>query len=134
MSAVPSVCHFTQKKRGFVHHYLITIEIPVSHSLYLAFHLTSHAPQILIPSLFRSFRVPAMLGGWAESELGIFCWKVLTATIKWLFDLQTIMELGLLTRCRGSFFPPFLPSAVQTHRNAINFSARPYKTIMVLFI
>lgn len=65
---------------------------------------------------------------------GIFCWKVLTATIKWLFDLQTIMELGLLTRCRGSFFPPFLPSAVQTHRNAINFSARPYKAIMVLFI
>lgn len=97
---------FHPKKRGFVHHYLITIEIPVSHSLYLAFHLTSHAPQILIPSLFMSFRVPATLGGWAESELGIFCWKVLTATIKWLFDLQTIMELGLLTRCKGLLLSP----------------------------
>lgn len=52
----------------------------------------------------RSFRVPtfwAALGGWAEKELGILCWKVLMATIKWFFHLQAITELGLLTRRKG---------------------------------
>lgn len=79
---------------------------------FLLLPLSPHSPYTPNPhfhlssfwSWDRSLRVPtfwAGLGGWAERELRILCWKVLTATIKWFFHLQAITELGLLTRCKG---------------------------------
>lgn len=82
--------------------YLTSLLFPLSpHFLYTP-NTHSHPPSSC--SWDRSIRVPtlgAALGGCAERELGILCWKVLMATIKWFFHLQAITELGLLTRCKG---------------------------------